>query len=116
MRLREWLIGGIPLSLKRGIAGAIGLFLRLIGLKNLGLVVANPATLVSMGNITATPVLLGCGGFVLMAALFAAKFGEGQSPTPGSPRPHQIVLDQSAGTNRNPSPLRNTVPLAGNGK
>ncbi len=73
VRLREWLIGGIPLSLKLGIAAGIGLFLGLIGLKNLGLVVANPATLVGMGNITATPVLLGAGGFIIMAALAARK-------------------------------------------
>ena len=72
VRLREWLIGGIPLSLKLGIAAGIGLFLGLIGLKNLGLVVANPATLVGMGPIT-TPVLLGAGGFVLMAALAARR-------------------------------------------
>ena len=72
VRLREWLIGGIPLSLKLGIAAGIGLFLGLIGLKNLGLVTANPATLVGMGPIT-TPVLLGAGGFVLMAALAARR-------------------------------------------
>lgn len=73
LRIREWLIGGIPLSLKLGIAAGIGMFLGLIGLKNLGLVVANPATLVGMGNIAATPVVLGCLGFVLMAALAARK-------------------------------------------
>ena len=72
VRLREWLIGGIPLSLKLGIAAGIGLFLGLIGLKNLGLITANPATLVGMGPIT-TPVLLGAGGFVLMAALAARR-------------------------------------------
>ncbi len=70
LRVREWLIGGIPLSLKLGIAAGIGAFLGLIGLKNLGLVVANPATLVGMGAFTA-PVLLGCGGLVLIAALSA---------------------------------------------
>ena len=73
VRLREWLIGGIPLSLKLGIAAGIGLFLGLIGLKNLGLVVANPATLVSLGALASPPVLLGCGGFVLMAALAARR-------------------------------------------
>jgi len=73
VRLREWLIGGIPLSLKLGIAAGIGLFLGLIGLKNLGLVVAHPATLVTMGKLTTAPVLLGCAGFVLMAALAARR-------------------------------------------
>nr|WP_314075964.1 NCS2 family permease [uncultured Roseococcus sp.] len=71
LRIREWLIGGIPLSMKLGIAAGIGLFLGLIGMKNLGLVVAHPATLVSMGDLASTPVALGCAGFVLMAALSA---------------------------------------------
>lgn len=72
LRIREWLIGGIPLSLKLGIAAGIGLFLGLIGLKNLGLVVANPATLVGMGRWTA-PVLLGCAGLLAIAALTARR-------------------------------------------
>ena len=72
-RIREWLIDGIPLSLKLGIAAGIGMFLGLIGLKNLGLVVANPATLVGIGNIASAPVILGSGGFLLMAALSARR-------------------------------------------
>ena len=72
LRIREWLIGGIPLSLKLGIAAGIGAFLGLIGLKNLGLVVDHPATLVGMGAFT-TPVLLGCAGLVLIAALSARR-------------------------------------------
>lgn len=71
LRIREWLIGGIPVSLKLGIAAGIGMFLGLIGLKNLGLVVANPETLVAMGHLGSTPVLLGCGGLLLIAALAA---------------------------------------------
>jgi len=70
---REWLINGIPLSLKLGIAAGIGLFLGLIGLKNLGLVVDHPATLVAMGNVASTPVLLGSAGFVLIAGLVARR-------------------------------------------
>ncbi|WP_431284899.1 NCS2 family permease [Humitalea sp. 24SJ18S-53] len=71
--LREWLINGIPLSLKLGIAAGIGFFLGLIGLKNLGLVVAHPATLVGMGDVVSAPVLLGAAGFVLIAALAARR-------------------------------------------
>ncbi len=52
-RIREWLINTIPLSLKLGIGAGIGLFLGLIGLEDMGLVVANPATLVTMGNVDA---------------------------------------------------------------
>lgn len=71
LHVREWLIGGIPVSLKLGIAAGIGMFLGLIGLKNLGLVVGNPETLVAMGHLGSTPVLLGCGGLLLIAALAA---------------------------------------------
>jgi AGZA family xanthine/uracil permease-like MFS transporter len=70
---REWLINGIPLSLKLGSAAGIGFFLELIGLKNLGLIVAHPATLVAMGPIASTPVLLGCAGFVLIAGLVSRR-------------------------------------------
>ncbi|TPG47234.1 NCS2 family permease [Roseomonas nepalensis] len=70
---REWLINGIPMSLKLGIAAGIGFFLGLIGLKNLGLVVGNPATLVALGPVTTGPVLLGSAGFVLIAGLVARR-------------------------------------------
>jgi AGZA family xanthine/uracil permease-like MFS transporter len=73
LHVREWLIGGIPVSLKLGIAAGIGMFLGLIGLKNLGLVVGNTETLVTMGKLGSTPVLLGCGGLLLIAALAARK-------------------------------------------
>ncbi|MBP0492377.1 NCS2 family permease [Pararoseomonas indoligenes] len=71
--LREWLINGIPLSLKLGIAAGIGLLLGLIGLQNLGLVVDHPATLVGQGRIGSAPVLIGSAGFVLIAALAARR-------------------------------------------
>jgi AGZA family xanthine/uracil permease-like MFS transporter len=73
LRVREWLVGGIPLSLKLGIAAGIGFFLGLIGLKNAGLVVAHPATLVGLGNLTAPATLLAALGFVLIAGLSARK-------------------------------------------
>jgi AGZA family xanthine/uracil permease-like MFS transporter len=70
-RVREWLVNGIPLSLKLGIAAGIGFFLGLIGLKAMGLVVAHPATLVALGPLSDWPVLLGAGGFLLIAGLSA---------------------------------------------
>ena len=71
LRVREWLINRIPLSLKLGIGAGIGLFLALIGLENMGVVVADPATLVTLGHVGAPRTLLGCAGFVIMAALAA---------------------------------------------
>jgi AGZA family xanthine/uracil permease-like MFS transporter len=70
-RVREWLVNGIPLSLKLGIAAGIGFFLGLIGLKAMGLVVAHPATLVGLGKLSEWPVLLGAAGFLLIAGLSA---------------------------------------------
>src|SRR5918998_644351 len=71
LRVREWLVNGIPLSLKLGIAAGIGFFLGLIGLRAMGLVVANPATLVGLGPVGAPSTLLACAGFVLIAGLSA---------------------------------------------
>ncbi|MXP61890.1 NCS2 family permease [Roseomonas sp. M0104] len=68
---REWLINSIPLSLKLGIAAGIGFFLGLIGLRGMGLVVDNPATLVAMGSLHNPATLLSCFGFVLIAGLVA---------------------------------------------
>jgi len=71
LKWREWLVNAIPLSLKMGIAAGIGFFLAVIGLKGMGLVVAHPATLVTLGSLTATPTILACLGFVLIAGLAA---------------------------------------------
>ncbi|MFD1110482.1 NCS2 family permease [Pseudoroseomonas ludipueritiae] len=68
---REWLINSIPFSLKLGIAAGIGLFLGFIGLRGMGLVADNPATLVQLGSLHETSTLLSCIGFVLIAGLVA---------------------------------------------
>lgn len=72
-RVREWLVNGIPLSLKLGIAAGIGFFLGLIGLRGMGLVVANQATLVGLGPLSAPSTLIACAGFVLIAGLVARR-------------------------------------------
>ena len=73
LRIREWLINAIPLSLKLGIAAGIGFFLGLIGLQNMGVVVDHPATLVSLGPLSKTSTLLACAGFILIAGLSARR-------------------------------------------
>jgi AGZA family xanthine/uracil permease-like MFS transporter len=67
--IREWLVNAIPRSLKMAIAAGIGLFLALIALKNAGIVVAHPETLVTHGKIMSWPVLMACLGFVVIVAL-----------------------------------------------
>lgn len=73
LRIREWLVNSIPLSLKLGIGAGIGLFLGLLGLHGMGVVVAKPATLVGLGSMGAPATLLACAGFVLMAGLAARR-------------------------------------------
>ena len=67
--LRAWLIDAIPLPLKLGIAAGIGLFLALIAMKNAGIVVAHPATLITHGDLTSWPVAMAVLGFALTVAL-----------------------------------------------
>ncbi len=73
LRVREWLVNGIPLSLKLGIAAGIGFFLGLIGLRGMGLVVANPATLVGLGKLSEPSTLLAVVGFLIIAGLSARR-------------------------------------------
>ncbi|MCW8332853.1 NCS2 family permease [Vibrio sp. SCSIO 43135] len=68
-KIREWIINSIPMSLRTGISAGIGLFLAFIALKNAGIVVDNPATLVSLGSITSLPAVLASIGFFLTIAL-----------------------------------------------
>ncbi|WP_425275514.1 NCS2 family permease, partial [Sinorhizobium medicae] len=69
--VRSWLIAGIPHSLRSAIATGIGLFLGIIALKNAGIVVDNPATLVGLGDLKQTGPLLAILGFFVIAVLDA---------------------------------------------
>ncbi len=72
-RIREWIINSIPLPLRSAISAGIGLFLALIALKEAGLVIANPATLVGLGDLTSPGPLLAILGFFLIVALEARR-------------------------------------------
>ena len=72
-RIREWIINSIPLALRAGIAAGIGLFLAIIALKNAGIVVDHPATLVGLGDMSWGGALLACLGFFVIAALAYRK-------------------------------------------
>jgi AGZA family xanthine/uracil permease-like MFS transporter len=72
-RIREWIINSIPMALRAGIAAGIGLFLAIIALKNAGIVVDHPATLVTLGDMSQGGVLLDCLGFFVIAALAYRK-------------------------------------------
>jgi AGZA family xanthine/uracil permease-like MFS transporter len=68
-RVREWIIDTIRMSQKIAISSGIGLFLGIIALKDAGIVVASPATLVTLGDLKAPSTLLAAAGFVVMVAL-----------------------------------------------
>lgn len=68
-RVREAIVNAIPRSLKFAISAGIGLFLAIIGLKNAGLIVAHPSTLVTLGNLHQPAPVLAALGFLLIVAL-----------------------------------------------
>ncbi|MDN0083702.1 NCS2 family permease [Crenobacter sp. SG2305] len=71
--IRSWLISGVPKSLRCAIGAGIGLFLAIIALGNAGIVVANPATKVGLGNLHAPQPLLAIFGFFVIAVLDALR-------------------------------------------
>ncbi|MDW7549840.1 NCS2 family permease [Pseudoalteromonas peptidolytica] len=76
-KIREWVIQAIPLVLKRAIAAGIGAFLALIALKNAQIIVASPATLVQLGDITSPGPLLAIASFFVIAALMYREVKSG---------------------------------------
>jgi AGZA family xanthine/uracil permease-like MFS transporter len=72
-RLRAWIVDAVPRSLKFGISAGIGLFLAIIGMKNAGLVVASPATLITIGELHQPAPLLALAGLLLIVALHARR-------------------------------------------
>lgn len=67
--LRRWIFESLPDELKRAICAGIGCFIAFIGLKQMGVVVANPATLVTLGSLHQPAVLLGVIGLLIVFIL-----------------------------------------------
>jgi adenine/guanine/hypoxanthine permease len=67
--LRAYIINSIPRNLKLAVSAGIGLFLFIIALEQSKIVVAHPATLVTLGDLKQWPALLCLIGFFLIAAL-----------------------------------------------
>ena len=74
--LREAVLRAVPLELKLAIGVGIGLFIALVGLREGGIVVNNPATGIGLGELTAGPPLIALGG-VLVAAVLTARGARG---------------------------------------
>lgn len=82
--LREAIIRSIPDAVKTAITTGIGLFITIIGLKNAGIVISNPATLVSLVDFSQWKIegadlalmssaLVALAGLVIMGMLHARK-------------------------------------------
>jgi AGZA family xanthine/uracil permease-like MFS transporter len=69
--LRQKIVEAMPPELYSAVAVGIGLFIAFIGLKNAGIVVADPATTVTLGNLRAPNTLLALAALLVMAALMA---------------------------------------------
>jgi len=68
-RIREYIINAIPRNLKLAISAGVGLFLGIIALEEAKIVVASPATLVTLGDLRNPAAVLCLLGLVLIAAL-----------------------------------------------
>jgi len=68
-RIREYIINSIPRNMKLAISAGVGLFLGIIALEEAKIVVAHPATLVTLGDLRNPAAILCLVGFVLIAAL-----------------------------------------------
>lgn len=71
--IRETIINAIPQGLKHAVGAGIGLFITFIGLQNAGIVVANPATLVGLGDLTSSTTLLAIFGLIVTAILMSRR-------------------------------------------
>lgn len=67
---------GVSGILKKIVGAGIGLFIAFLGLKNAGIIAANPRSIVGLGNVSSPSVLLGLAGIVLTIILVARKCQE----------------------------------------
>lgn len=67
--IRAMIVDAIPSSIKLAIGGGIGLFLALAGLQNAGVVVDDPATMLTLGNVKSANMVIFLVGFLATAIL-----------------------------------------------
>ena len=67
--LRKWMLESIPLNLRIAMGSGVGLFIGFVGLKSGGIIIANEATFVSLGNFLQIETFLSAAGFLLIAVL-----------------------------------------------
>jgi len=69
--VRQLIISTIPFELYAAVAAGVGLFIALIGFRNSGIIVPNPATTVTLGKLTDKSTALAIFGLILIGALLA---------------------------------------------
>jgi adenine/guanine/hypoxanthine permease len=69
--VRQLILSTIPFELYAAVAAGVGLFLALIGFRNSGIIVSNPATTVTLGNLRDPSTLLATLGLLMIGALLA---------------------------------------------
>ncbi len=69
--IRQMIVAAVPHQLYAAVAAGIGFFIAFIGLRNAGVIKADPATLVSLGDLSAPNTLLALAGLLLISALLA---------------------------------------------
>ena len=72
-KFRVWIMTSIPVDLRRAISAGIGAFIAFIGLKQMGIIVENKATLVALGDLGNPAVLLGLFGLFVTLAFYAFR-------------------------------------------
>src|SRR3954454_1691401 len=70
--LREAVVRAVPNSLKLAIGVGIGLFIALVGLREGGITVNNPATGIGLGDLSSGPALIALAGIAVAVALTAS--------------------------------------------
>ncbi len=76
-KIREKIINIIPADLKFAIAAGIGFFITFVGLKNGGIIVKNPDTFVSIGNLTSPGTALAILGIILTVVMLVKGINGG---------------------------------------
>jgi len=71
--LRETIINAIPTQLKYAVGAGIGLFITFLGFQNANIIVADPNTLVTLGDLTKGPTLLAIFGLVITVIMMVRK-------------------------------------------
>ena len=71
--LREAVVRVIPVSLKHAVSAGIGLFIAIVGLKGAGIIIADPSTLVALGDVSSPAVVLAFVGLLIIGIMWHFK-------------------------------------------